>query len=111
MSFEKIKEHLQRKRDEVVIKEENSWMMKFVVKGKFFEKHFYVIDFKSPDIDLDATKNLRESRPMHKRYWMTFVQENYPQWGQFVTITNISWYASQEDVLETIKRFCRNWRR
>ena len=110
-NFEKIKVHLNKKRDTVIIEEENDWNIAFTVSNGIFRKHFYVCYLDPSSPDLKSTANLRRERPMYKYYWMSFVQENYPQQQQFVTITDMSWYSDEEDVIDAIKRFCRNWRR
>ena len=55
--------------------------------------------------------NLPASAVQSSQYWMLFEQENYPQQGRFVTISDTSWYANEEEVIDAVKKFCRNWRR
>ena len=111
MHFEELKRHLSRKRDKVVIEEENNWRIKFTVSNPVFEKYFTVCSLDSFSPDIQGTRNLRRERPMYKYYWMSFTQENYPQKQQSVTIADMSWYSDEEDVINAIKRFCRNWRK
>ena len=110
-NFEKIKAHLNRKRDTIIIEEENDWNIAFTVSNGIFRKHFYICYLDSFSPDLNSTANLRRERPMYKYYWMSFTQENYPQQQRFVTIADMSWYADEDDVIDAIKRFCRNWRK
>lgn len=109
--FEEIKAYLNRKKDRVVFEEENDWNITFTVNNDIFIKHFYICYLDSFSPDLESTENLRQERPMHKYYWMSFTQENYPQQQRFVTIADMSWYFDEEDVIDAIKRFCRNWRK
>lgn len=111
MYFEELKKYLLRKHDRVVIEREDNYSISFTVTNKCFEKHFFVYYIDSFSPDLDSTKNLRQERPANKYYWMCFTQENYPQRQQFVSITDMSWYSSEECIIESVKRFCRNWRR
>lgn len=111
MHFEELKKHLSRKKDKVVIEEENNWRIKFTVSNPAFEKFFSVCYLDSFSPDIPGTRNLRRERPRYKYYWMLFEQENYPQQGRFFTISDTSWYANEEEVIDAVKRFCRNWRR
>ena len=108
--FEQLKKHLTRKRDAVNIMKETPDMIEFTVSNKFFEKWFHVRYLDSFSEDEPSTRHLQKERPRGHHYWMSFDQENYPQKGRFVTITDMSWYADEEDLVQAVKRFCRNWR-
>ncbi len=107
MYFDKIKTHLKRKHDETIIEEETTWRILFSVRNNYFTKNFCICY-----VDGDFTESgLKQERPADKCYWMAFEQNNYPQQGELVTIADMSWYMTENEVIEAIKRFCKYWRR
>ena len=107
MRFEKIKQHLSRKRtDRVEIEYESENYLQFTVKGKWFEKYF-AIHYRD-GFSKEDSLTMERQRGYH--YYMQFSQPDYPQNGNLVEISDWSWYQTEEDIIEQIKRFCRNWR-
>ena len=109
--FRNVLKHLSRKRDEVKIIEQTENVLEFEVTNGYFEKWFRIIYLGDEENADKSFENLRKQRPMYMHYFISFCQTDYPQRGRFVNIEDTRWLPNEEEVLDTIKRYCKNWRK
>ena len=106
--FREILKHLSRKRvDDVEISTLENNFLQFTVKNKWFEK-FFTVHYRDGFSEDDS---LAKERPRGFYYYMQFEQPNFPQKGYLVEIGDWNWYQTEDDVIDAVRRFCRNWRR
>ena len=112
--FEKIEKHVRSKRTHPKIKYLDDYTIEFTVETNFYDKYFRIHYQDSITESQNASKwngRCTFPRDRNQHYNVYFCQENVPMSGRFVTITGDRWFQTEEDVIDEIKRLCRNWQR
>ena len=110
--FNKIIQHLLRKRTKPEITWMDKYTIEFTIEDKLYKKYFmlhYQDTFTEED-ENSSVWNYKHGRPLNKYYRLYYCQENVPQRGNLVTIEDEKWFQTEYEVIDEIKRLCKNWK-